>query len=66
MSELLGAMGIEGEFTPVPVDQALTEFKTLADATSLPSAVLVRLRAVKKDGQQLLGLLVMTGNHNES
>ena len=64
LAELLAAVGIVGSFTAVPLDQALPEFQKLAKATSLPSASLVRLSMVMKDGQRLDGLLVMTKAHN--
>lgn len=66
LEEMLSAMGIKGKFTPVPVDQALPEFKQLADATSLPGANLVALNMEMKNGQRLAGLLVMTQDHKGS
>jgi len=59
LGELLGAMGIQAEFVPVPMDQAFPEFQKLAESASLPSANLLRLTMQMK-GQTLEGLLVVS------
>ena len=66
LTEILSAMGIEGEFSPVPVAEAFPEFERVAQATSLPGANLVRVKMVMKQGQRLEGLLVMVQSVEEA
>ena len=59
LGEMLAAAGIESEFAPVPVDQALAAFQEAGAAASLPSSRILRLVATMKGGEQIHALIIV-------
>jgi hypothetical protein len=59
LGELLSAMGIEAEFTPVAPGGTLEAFQVAGEAASLPGCSLMRIQATMKGGERLTGILVV-------
>ena len=63
LTEMLEAMGIKAQFSPVPKEEALPAFQRLAVATERADTSLLSLTFTMKDGKQFEGLLVLMDGH---